>query len=235
MALVAFDFDGTLIEGDAGVRFATYATGKRYRRAAKKGVDGAFELARVNLAAVGLVARGASAHLRYELGELDRRGLVERAYEGFKGHDASWIRSEMDAFARERLPAWVRSDIVDQLRDHVDRGDHVVILSTGPHALIWPLRDALGLDVEVVACRLRERDGVLTGRVEGPLNGADKAIRLQALSKRGGFSLEEAWAYGDHEDDAAVLSRVGNAFAVHPTKRMRRIARQRGWPILHDG
>lgn len=235
VALVAFDFDGTLIEGDAGVRFARYATGKRYRAAVKKGIGAALEVARVNVEAAGLLARGASAHLRYELGDVDRRGMVERAYEGFAGRDAAWVRREMDAFARQRLPAWVRSDMIDQLRYHEKRGDHVVILSTGPHGLIWPLREALGLAAEVVACRLRDVDGVLTGRVEGPLDGSGKAMRLQALAKRGGFPLEDAWAYGDHEDDAPVLSRVGNAFAVHPTNRLRRIARRRGWPILYNG
>lgn len=235
VALVAFDFDGTLVEGDAGVHFARYLVGERYKTAAGSGLGGILDFARLNLATTGLLARSAGVRLSYKLGELDRRGMVEKAYEGFRGQNAAWIREEMETYAREALPGLLREDLVDQLRHHVERGDHVVILSTGLHGLIWPLRETLGVDVEVVACRLREQKGSLTGRVEGPLDASDKIVRLHSLAKRTGHSLEEAWAYGDHEDDARLLARVGEAFAVHPTSRMWRIARREGWPILYDG
>ncbi len=235
MVLVAFDFDGTLIEGDAGVRFAQWLTGKGYREAVGEGLGGVLDLARLNVSTAGLLARGARVRLGYRFGGLDRRGMVERAYAGFRGRDAGWIREEMDRYARDQLPGLLREDIVGQLRHHVERGDHVVVLSTGLHRLIWPLREVLGVDFEVVACRLREQGGELTGRVEGPLDGGDKVVRLQSLAKRRGHDLGEAWAYADHENDAAVLARVGEAFAVHPTSRLWRIARREGWPILYDG
>lgn len=233
MSLVAFDFDGTLIDGDAGVLFARHLTGKRYLETLTQNpLRSARELTRLNFHTVRLLYRGLSIRLGYRMGEMDRHDVVEQAYQGFEGFDASWVSQELASYARKHLPKHLREGAVDQLRHHVETGDHVVVLSTGLHDLIWPLREVLGLDFEVVACRLRERDGELTGTVEGPMNGEEKATRLVAIAKRRGHDLEEAWAYGDHEDDRVLLEMVGNPVAVAPTRHMRRVARRKDWPIL---
>lgn len=236
VSLVAFDFDNTLIDGDAGVLFARDLTVSRYRRALDLDpLEAALEIVRLNATAARLLVGAARTQLRYELGEVDRRSVVETAYQGFEGLDAEAIREAMRRFAREELPDRLRDGVVEQLEHHVDRGDHVAIVSTGIHDLIWPLKEAMGWDdVEVVACRLLVDDGRLTGRAEGPLDGNDKLTRLRALAKRRDHDLDEAWAYGDHENDAVVLEHVGNPVAVHPTARMLALARRRGWPILYD-
>lgn len=235
MSLVVFDFDNTLVDGDAGVLFARHLTAQRYRRALDLSpLEAAVEVARLNATALKLLATGAGVHLGYELGHLDRREMVEHAYRGFEGLDADAARTALEAFARDELVDHVRPGIAGQLEHHVERGDRVAIVSTGLHALIWPLQDELGWDVEVVATRLLEEDGRLTGTVEGPLDGAEKLTRVKALANRNDLNLEDAWAYGDHEDDAVILERVGNPVAVHPTARLLLMARKRGWTILHQ-
>lgn len=237
MALVAFDFDGTLVDGDAGVRFARHLAGERYREAlGQHPLSAARDLTRLNTRLAGVLARGAGLPLRYALGNLDRRGMVERAYRGFAGLPAEDTRDEMAAFAREELVDHLRGALVDQLDHHVGVDDQVAVVSTGPHAIIWPLVQAVGwTNVEVVACRLLEEDGDLTGEAEGPLNGAEKLTRVRALAKRRDHDLDEAWAYGDHEDDEPLLAAVGNPVAVHPSARLLSIARRNAWPILWDG
>lgn len=236
VSLAAFDFDGTLIDGDAGVHFARHLLTRGYLDALVDGglVDRLKRLAKLNWDTSRLVYKHLSLHLRYELGELDRHGMVERAYEGFEGTDADLIQDEMARFARDKLPRKLRPDVVDQLEHHIDQDDHAVVLSTGLHGLIWPLRDVLDLDFEVVACRLKRDGGELTGAVEGPMSGAEKATRMVAIARRRGHALDEAFAYGDHEDDAHLLKMVGNPVAVHPTDRMRHLARRKGWPVLAE-
>ncbi len=232
---MAFDFDNTLVDGDAGVLFGRHVTRRRYLDAVTQNpLKGIRDVTRLNLKTAGLVARGLTLNLRYELGHLDRHGMIEQAYRGFEGLDADEVEDAMARYAREHLPEHLREDVVEQLHHHADQGDHVVVVSTGVHDLIWPLREVLGVDIEVVACRLRRRDGTLTGTVEGPLNGAEKATRIMAIAKRRGHDLDEAWAYGDHEDDAVILEMVGNPVAVHPTRRLKQIARRKGWPMLYD-
>lgn len=235
MTLVAFDFDGTIVDGDAGVHFAKNQLLHGYLDAWKHGLTrGIVETTRVNLNALSLIARGLWVHGRYNWGSYDRHRMVERAYQGFAGVDAQDARQGLARFAREVLPGKLRDGVVEQMREHANRGDHVVVVSTGVRDLIWPLRDELGIDFEVVACRLREEEGALTGTVEGPLNGAEKWTRILAIAKRRGHDIQEAWAYADHEDDKLILEMVGNPVAVHPTRSLERIAKERGWPILYD-
>lgn len=233
MVLVAFDFDGTLVKGDAGVHFGRHLLLKGYLGAFDGGlVRGTMRVTRLNANTAFLTTKGALLHWRYARGDLDRHGLVKRAYAMFKGLDSEWVSDEMASYATKHLPGKLRMDSVRLMRDHAAKGHHVVVLSTGVRDLIWPLRDVLGIDFEVVACRLREVDGTLTGTVEGPLNGTEKAIRLLALSKRRGHELEEAHAYTDHEDDAVILEMVGKPGVIHPTRKMAKLARENGWPIV---
>lgn len=230
-----FDFDGTLVDGDAGVLFARRLTGRTYLDALTQNpVKSLFDLTRLNLGTARRLYTGLSAQLEYHLDRISRHEVIERAYTGFQGLEADWVTDQMRAYAREKLPKHLRRDVVDRMRSHLDEGDHVVVVSTGIHDLIWPLRDVLGLDFEVVACRLRERDGHLTGTVEGPMDGQEKLTRVIAIAKRRGHDLEEAFAYSDHEDDAVILDMVGNPVVVHPTREMREIADERDWPVLYD-
>jgi putative phosphoserine phosphatase/1-acylglycerol-3-phosphate O-acyltransferase len=233
VTLAAFDFDGTVIDRDAGVHFAQHLLARGYLDAfTGSPAKTLARVTRLNLRAVQLVFKQASLHARYKFGNIDRRGMVERAYEGFRGAPADEILEHMEPFARERLVDHLRDPVVDQMRHHERKGHHVVVISTGLQRLIWPLRDAIDVDFEVVACRLRRDDGHLTGRVEGPLEGSDKCTRLLAIAKRRGHELDEAFAYSDHENDAVMLDMVGNSVAVEPTKRLRRIARREGWPVM---
>lgn len=236
VSLAVFDFDGTLIEGDAGVHFARHMIQQGYLDALTDGslASRAAEVTRMNLRTARLVWDNVRLHAGYKGGEIDRREMVERAYGHFAGLERETVEEEMDRFAREKLPRKLRPDTVRLLGDHADDGDHVAVLSTGLQRLIWPIREAIGHDFETVACQLKDEDGTLTGRVEGPLTGAEKATRLVAVARRRGHDLDEAYAYADHETDAAMLEIVGNPVVVHPTDALRRRARKKGWEIV-DG
>ena len=237
VTLAVFDFDGTLIEGDAGVHFARHMIQKGYLDAITDGsiASRAWQLTRMNWATARLLFDHARLHLGYERGDIDRRQMVQSAYANFDGLDPATVADEMDRFARDKLPAKLRPNVVDRLGQHAAEGDHVLVLSTGLHDLIWPLREETGHAFEVVACHLKQREGELTGQVTGPTTGAEKATRLVAVARRSGHDLDEAYAYADHETDADMLEVVGNPVAVHPTDEMRRRAREEGWPILERG
>ena len=49
---------------------------------------------------------------------------------------------------------------------------------------------------------------------------------------RRGYDLERSYAYSDSVTDVHMLEAVGHPHAVNPDKDLRRIARDRGWPIL---
>ncbi len=48
----------------------------------------------------------------------------------------------------------------------------------------------------------------------------------------GGYDLDGCYAYSDSMTDVHMLEIVGHPFAVNPDKELRRIASERGWPVL---
>src|SRR5258708_21283346 len=47
-----------------------------------------------------------------------------------------------------------------------------------------------------------------------------------------GIDLAGSWAYSDSITDLPMLEAVGRPVAVNPDKDLRRVARERGWPVL---
>ena len=62
---------------------------------------------------------------------------------------------------------------------------------------------------------LRLEGGRLTGRLEGAnCRGPEKARRVGALLEERGLENAEVWAYGDSDDDAALLGGADHPLRV---------------------
>jgi HAD superfamily hydrolase (TIGR01490 family) len=97
---------------------------------------------------------------------------------------------------------------------------------------IRPIALHFGFD-EVICNHLEFRNHVATGRVLPPLlaeNEKARSIRDYALKE--GIALDQSCAFSDSSADVPMLSAVGYPVATNPTRRLRRIAIEKGWPIL---
>ena len=56
--------------------------------------------------------------------------------------------------------------------------------------------------------------------------------RSSELAERRGYDLSRSYAYSDSITDVHMLEIVGHPHAVNPDKELRRVARERGWPVL---
>jgi len=126
---------------------------------------------------------------------------------------------------------------------HALRGDALVLASgtLAPLAEIVQFaleRELLWRGVEckisLIATKLHVADGCWTGGVAGAaIFGEEKASAVKEFARAQNISLARCSAYGDSSLDRWMLAAVGHAFAVNPRWRLRRIARSRGWQILH--
>ncbi|HWC66639.1 MAG TPA: HAD-IB family hydrolase [Acidimicrobiales bacterium] len=118
--------------------------------------------------------------------------------------------------------------------EHREAGRPLVLATTTPYDLVWPLAQRLGLD-DVVATRYGERpDGTYDGSLAGPFvwaNGKLAAVREWAAAH--GIDLAESWAYSDSFYDTPLLSAVGHPVVVNPDPRMVLVALARRWPTIH--
>jgi phosphoserine phosphatase len=93
------------------------------------------------------------------------------------------------------------------------------------------IADDLGFDGALgTVCEVR--DGRYTGRALRALHAEAKADCVRAVAERDGLDLAACTAYSDSHTDLPFLEAVGHPVAVNPDRELRRIARERGWPVL---
>lgn len=101
------------------------------------------------------------------------------------------------------------------------RGCAVGALSGGFIQILGPLADELDLDY-AAANLLEVQDGVLTGRVEGPIvDRAEKLRCLRELAEQTGTPMEHTVAIGDGANDLDMITAagLGIAFCAKPVVR----------------
>lgn len=115
---------------------------------------------------------------------------------------------------------------------HIANGEEVWLVTASPRRLAAILAQrlgftgALGTEVEVV-------DGRYTGRMIGStLHAAEKAAAVRRLAAERGYDLSRCTAYSDSIHDLPLLELVGHPVAVNADRRLRGIARRRGWGNL---
>ncbi|MGB0653049.1 MAG: HAD family hydrolase [Thermoplasmatota archaeon] len=237
--LAFFDFDKTLIADDIGPLYGWYLFRQEMARLGD-GHGGEGEgRARRRARKAGYIARytaflswmGLASGL-YKARALRRSQIVRGAYKGLKGLPVEEYLASMDPFLDDRLEGLVYPEMVEEIRDHQAAGRTCIIITTGQQKLVERCLEAFPPGIELIGCHLEEQDGKLTGRVDGPLYGADKANILRTYAKAHGIDLADCWAYSDHYSDYHMLEAVGHAVCVNPRGRLLKMAQERGWRIM---
>lgn len=111
----------------------------------------------------------------------------------------------------------LRSGAADVLAALTDAGVSTAVLTGGFERGVHGALDRAGVSVDrVVANRLVEVDGVLTGEVEGPLVDGSKGDALAAVSAEFDVSMADTVAVGDGANDRPMLEIAGLAIAYEP-------------------
>jgi HAD superfamily hydrolase (TIGR01490 family) len=117
------------------------------------------------------------------------------------------------------------------VRAHQERHEPVYIVSATLQEIVEKLARELAFDGAIGStCEIV--DGVYTGRSLRAAHGEGKAAAIRELAAAEGLDLAASTAYSDSHTDLPFLEAVGNPVAVNPDRRLRRIARERGWRTL---
>ena len=214
-AAAFFDLDRTLLR-----RSSALALAGSFR---ERGVIGRRQLAKAAAWQLLFVARGASAE------------AVRRASEDgmmiLKGFPVEELQELVAGAMEPVLKPLVYRDPLRLVERHRTRGEPVYIVSATLQEIVDELARELGFHGAIGStCEIA--DGAYTGRVLRPCHGAGKAAAVRELAERDGLDLAASTAYSDSHTDLAFLEVVGKPVAVNPDRRLRRIARERGWPAL---
>jgi HAD superfamily hydrolase (TIGR01490 family) len=173
------------------------------------------------------LARGVPSMLAAE--RRDRGEFLRKFYRRYEGAPVDeMFELGAEAFSELILPRSFPAGL-RRVRQHRTAGHRVVFL-TG--ALDFTIASLAPL-ADVVACaRLRTDAGRYTGELEEvPYAGDARASYLRRLAKELEADLSQSYAYGDSISDLPMLEAVGHPVAVNPDPRLRRIARDRRWPV----
>jgi HAD superfamily hydrolase (TIGR01490 family) len=125
----------------------------------------------------------------------------------------------------------VYDEAVSLIEEHHLAGRDVIIVSASGAEMVEPIGELLGVDA-VIASQLQVEDGRYTGEIDFYAYAENKAAAIEALADRRGYDLARSYAYSDSITDVHMLEIVGHPHAVNPDKDLRRVARDRKWPVL---
>jgi HAD superfamily hydrolase (TIGR01490 family) len=208
-----FDMDRTLVRTDTATLYV------RYQRDIG-------EIGRKDVLRVGWWL------LQYTLGVIDAEKVARRALSAYRGKREAWMIDRCEHWFEDYVLPHVTDEGRRAVRRHREAGDVVVIVTGATRYAAEPLARELG--VEHVICTELEVDaeGRFTGQMRPPMcYGAGKIERTERLAAQVGFTLDAAAFYSDSITDRPLLERVERPVVVNPDARLRRLARQRGWPI----
>ena len=119
--------------------------------------------------------------------------------------------------------------LIDTTRD---LGYRNVLVTGTLDFTIRPIALHFGFD-EVICNRLEFKNHIATGRVLEPLLAENEKARcIREYASQEGIDLAQSCAFSDSSADVPMLSAVGYPVATNPTRRLRRIALRKHWPII---
>lgn len=139
-----------------------------------------------------------------------------------------WAREFGRVFLRKAVPDDLRSKILSLKHE----GCRIVLLSGSLQLLVDQLKERLEAEI-LIGTDLEVDDGKLTGRKKGIFPYG--RMKVEALFQKidpGGIDWPSSWALADRKSDLPVLELVGHPVAVHSDRKLRKLARQRGWEIF---
>lgn len=208
-----FDFDKTLLTVES----------------AKPGLRYLYDRSEVTLSFVLSIMAANFLYQRHLINEETMARLMLRLYRGKPLHK---FEENAVAFYEECIKPLLASNIVSCVRSHQQKGHLLVLVSGSVRYLLRPVVDDLGFD-RLLCSDLEVKNGLLTGNTVGPICvDVQKRLQVKQLAEAENLDLAESYAYGNHQSDIPLLELVGRAFVVEPTRPLRKIAAERGWPVL---
>ncbi len=212
-----YDFDGTLVSSNVVTRCAFFAKNHPSR---------------------------AQAFLRYgkllvavplwiALDLYSRRLFNEVFYRQYRGMSKGWLAAKAEELFEREIRPKIYPGAQALLDSDRQEGFRLVLLSGGLDFALAPAVRHFGFD-DLICNRLVYEDGVANGEVVTPLLAEqEKVAAVHRFCREYNVDTARSKAYSDSLSDLPMLEAVGLPSAVNPDRRLRRVANDRGWPVLN--
>ena len=168
----------------------------------------------------------------YLLLDMTNRSRFNRVfYHNYRGMDVAQIRDRSDDHFEHFIRPRMFSGAIERIAEHRTRGERVVLITGSLDFIMEPVSAFLKTD-GLIAVKMHEKDGRLTGALTGPpIGDEEKAKVMRAYAEEHHINLAKSYGYADSSSDLPMLHSVGHATVVNPGRKLRRIAKEQDWEI----
>jgi phosphoserine phosphatase len=206
--VAAFDCDGTLWSGDAGVGFFDW------------------EIER-GLVPAAVAAAMRARYAEYRAGRVSEDDMCGEMVTMHKGLSEAVVMEAATEFMTRDFSGQIFSEMQELVRRlQVSRCDIWAVSSSNE----WVIRagmKAFGIpDDRILAAKVEVENGVISSRLIRVPSGPGKTAALREVAKK---KIDAA--FGNSRWDLDMLAVAGHAFAVNPNPDLEAAARERGWMV----
>jgi HAD superfamily hydrolase (TIGR01490 family) len=207
-----FDMDYTLLDTSSGLLYVKYLrqTGRIESR---------------------LLLRVAWWSLLYKLSLIDIAKAMPKMSVYARHTRASETLAQSRMWFKDMVASHLNPSAIEKIQWHQSQGHRVVVISASTQFAVQPVAEHLGVDF---LCTWLAVDGdQLTGAIVEPAcYGEGKVYWARQYATDHTAQLSDGYFYSDSLSDRPLLEIVGHPIAVNPDPRLKRLAHQRGWPII---
>ena len=213
-ALVIFDLDNTILNGDSDYAMINYLvhTQALDERAGKQNQIFIED---------------------YQRGELDFDAYTTFALSAYIGMTRSEINEYMLPFVAKVIEPMINTLALKIIHDHGDSGDTILLASATNELIVQPI--AKRLDIQnVIGTQVKFINDKCTGEYIPPSALGEGKLQLvqQWMQKNNFDDFSGVTFYSDSINDLPLLEAVDFPKAVNPDAMLEKISLERGWEII---
>ena len=158
--------------------------------------------------------------------------LKNRALYLMKGHPVAEVLAVGEDVYDQVLQHRIYPGTKKILDKHLSLGHEVWLITATPVEIGELIARRLGA-TGALASQAEHEEGVYTGFMNGNMmHGLEKSKAVKSLASERDINLKLSYAYGDSMNDRTLLESVGNPCAINPDGRLRKLAKQKSWPVV---
>jgi HAD superfamily hydrolase (TIGR01490 family) len=210
--VAAFDCDGTLWSGDAGVSFFDWEIEER-----------------IVSTEVGQAMR--ARYAEYMAGKVSEEDMCGEMVTMHRGMPETAMEQIAEDFIARQFPGHVFQEMKALVQRLQENGCDVWAVSSSNEWVIRAGMKQFGIaEDHILATKVEIENGVVTDRLIRIPSGPGKPQALQEVAKK---NIDAA--FGNSRWDADMLAIAGPACAVNPNPDLEKLARARGWTVYFPG
>ena len=213
-ALVIFDLDNTILNGDSDYAMINYLV---HTQALDESAGKQNQIFIED----------------YQRGELDFDAYTTFALSAYIGMTRSEINEYMLPFVAKVIEPMINTLALKIIHDHGDSGDTILLASATNELIVQPI--AKRLDIQnVIGTQVKFINDKCTGEYIPPSALGEGKLQLvqQWMQKNNFDDFSDTTFYSDSINDLPLLEAVDFPKAVNPDAMLEKISLERGWEII---